>query len=618
MMDRLHSLPALPATAARPALLRPHSVRWHLVALALAALLPALVLSGVLTVRHTLAQRTTQEEGLRDTASALALAIDADLGGIVHTLEGAAVAAGPPGEDPVRFLTTAAALKDGHPYWHALFLADGYGHVTIDTASGVGALRKTAALPYGAAIRQAIATGKPAVSSYLPAEGERPALVAVAVPLLHRGLVDGVIGVAVRPERWSRLLAERGTPADWLGVVLDQGGTLVARAPDGAHYAGRVAPDWLAAALRTAPQGLASGRSLQGHDVTLGYARSAFGWSLGFAAPQETLDAPLARALTEALLLNGALVTLAALAALRIGRRIAAPVRALTAAAVGLEQDRPLPPIPPSSVREINDLGAALAWAAHRLHEGAVERERLLEREAERRREAERANAAKSRFLAAASHDLRQPFQAMRLYHFLLDQGLADERARDIHRQLGTAMESGESLLNALLDVSTVESGTVQPRLADMPVRDLVAAKLAEVRLAADAKGLRLRSRACGATVRSDPLLLGRILGNLLANAVRYTGRGGVLVACRRRAGALRIEVWDTGAGIPPEQLETVFEEFVQLGNPARDHSQGRGLGLSVVRRTARLLGHPLEVRSVPGRGSCFAITVPLATGRAP
>jgi len=363
---------------------------------------------------------------------------------------------------------------------------------------------------------------------------------------------------------------------------------------------------------------LASGRSLQGHDVTIGYARSAFGWSLGFAAPQETLDTPLARALAEALLLNGALVVLAALVALHIGRRIAVPVRALTVAAAGLERDRPLPPIPPSSVREINDLGAALSWAAHHLREGAVERERLLEREAERRREAEQANAAKSRFLAAASHDLRQPFQAMRLYHFLLEQGLADERAREVHRQLGTAMESGESLLNALLDVSTLESGTVQPRLADMAVRDLIAAKLAEVQPAAAAKGLHLRSRACDMVVRSDPLLLGRILGNLLANAVRYTERGGVLVACRRRAGALRIEVWDTGAGIPPEQLETVFEEFVQLGNPARDPGRGLGLGLSVVRRTAHLLGHPLDVRSVPGRGSCFAVTVPLATGRAP
>ncbi|QQP89304.1 PAS domain S-box protein [Skermanella sp. TT6] len=232
------------------------------------------------------------------------------------------------------------------------------------------------------------------------------------------------------------------------------------------------------------------------------------------------------------------------------------------------------------------------------------------------RRTAEEATLARSRFFAAASHDLRQPYQAIRLLHQLLADRLVDPAHRALAEKLGEAIQAGESLLNVLLDVSALEAGTIRPRMADVAVEGLLTRLAHEMEPQAQAAGLRFRVRPCRASVRSDPVLLQRMISNLLSNALRYTPSGGILLGCRRRGGAIRIEVWDTGIGIPEENLGDVFEDFIQLGNPERDRSRGLGLGLAVVARMAKLLDHRIEVRSVPGRGSMFAVTVPLSERR--
>jgi len=225
---------------------------------------------------------------------------------------------------------------------------------------------------------------------------------------------------------------------------------------------------------------------------------------------------------------------------------------------------------------------------------------------------AERANSAKSRFLAAASHDLRQPFQAMRLFHQVLLEGTSDPRQRKAVENLGAAMTAGEELLNILLDVSTLEAGNVVATVTEFPARDVLADQVVSLGPVAAEKGVALCMVPCDCTVRSDPVLLKRIVRNLAANAVRYTPPGGkVLIGCRHIGTSLRIEVWDTGCGIPADKLEQVFEDFFQLDNPERNRTKGLGLGLSIVRRTAALLGHPVTVRSWPNKGSVFAITLP-------
>lgn len=228
------------------------------------------------------------------------------------------------------------------------------------------------------------------------------------------------------------------------------------------------------------------------------------------------------------------------------------------------------------------------------------------------RAEAEHANKAKSRFLASASHDLRQPFQALQLFHHLLSARLTEPETRRIADKMAEAIAAGNNLLNSLLDVSTLEAGVLVPKVTTVPIQSLLDRLQREFEPQAAAQGLALKTIGCRTIVETDPLLLERILRNLIANAVRHAHHGRILVGCRHRGASLVIAVCDTGPGIPADQIRMIFEDFYQIGNPERSHNQGLGLGLSIVDRMARLLGHTVQVTSRPGQGSIFSVTVPV------
>ncbi len=238
---------------------------------------------------------------------------------------------------------------------------------------------------------------------------------------------------------------------------------------------------------------------------------------------------------------------------------------------------------------------------------------RQAERERRARAKAEHANRAKSRFLAAASHDLRQPLQAARLFLAALRNRTGDAQACEIVDHVDDAVAAAESLLNALLDLSRLDAGALEPEIVDTPIGPILRRLGTSFGPQADVKGIALRVVDCSARLRTDPVLLEDILRNLIANAVRYTARGRILVGCRRRGAKLRIEVWDTGEGIPEDQRAAIFEEFRQLGRPERDQTRGLGLGLAIVDRISRLLGHRVNVASTPGKGSVFSVEVALA-----
>lgn len=229
---------------------------------------------------------------------------------------------------------------------------------------------------------------------------------------------------------------------------------------------------------------------------------------------------------------------------------------------------------------------------------------------------AERANSAKSRFFAAASHDLRQPLHALSLFVAALKARNQQPETQTLIDNIEASTAAMELLFNALLDISRLDAGTIETHPQHFPLQKLLRDLEQQFRALAEEKGLRLRFRPCDVTLYSDPLLIERILGNLVANAIRYTDDGGVLVGCRRRGRLLRISVVDTGRGIPPDQQEAVFQEFVQLHNPARDRSKGLGLGLAIVSRLGRLLGHRVDLQSRPDHGSVFSIDVPLGDAR--
>ncbi len=235
---------------------------------------------------------------------------------------------------------------------------------------------------------------------------------------------------------------------------------------------------------------------------------------------------------------------------------------------------------------------------------------------AERTSQLAAANAAKSHFLASASHDLRQPVAAIGLITDLLRGQLSDPALRGLTDRLTRAVSSMESLLKGLLDLSRLDSGTVdiqRQRVRLQPLLESIASHEAEN---AHHKGLSLRVRPTQAVAHTDPILLEQILRNLIGNAVRHTTQGGVLVGVRGTAAGWRIQVWDTGSGIAEQDRKRIFEEFVQVGNPGRDRTKGLGLGLAIVRRATQVLAHPLELNTVVGQGSCFGVTVPRHTER--
>jgi signal transduction histidine kinase len=230
---------------------------------------------------------------------------------------------------------------------------------------------------------------------------------------------------------------------------------------------------------------------------------------------------------------------------------------------------------------------------------------------------AERANLSKTSFLAAASHDLNQPLNAARLFLGSLAEELPPGRGPDIIGRIDAALDTMDHLLTALMDISKLDAGFLQPDIADFELSPLLAALCAEFEPQAASIGVRLRMVATRAVLRSDRHLLERVLRNLIGNAIRYTKSGKILVGCRRRGKTLRLDVIDTGIGIPKDKWQTIFQEFHQLGNNPRSSEKGVGLGLAIVERVANLLHAPVEIDSALGRGSRFSITLPLGEATA-
>jgi two-component system, sensor histidine kinase len=229
------------------------------------------------------------------------------------------------------------------------------------------------------------------------------------------------------------------------------------------------------------------------------------------------------------------------------------------------------------------------------------------------RQRAEEASRAKSRFLAAASHDLRQPLHTLSLYSAALGLHAPDGVSGEIAAHINKALGSLSALVDSLLDISKLDAGAVQPELQSVSVQPLVERIEADYRPVANAKGLEFRVVAPGFFVETDPVLLERLVRNLVDNAFKYTAAGGVTVVAERSERIGHITVRDTGPGIPASEREHIFEEFYQIGNPERDRSEGLGLGLAIVRRLAHLLGLEVMLESRLGCGSTFTVTMPLA-----
>jgi len=303
--------------------------------------------------------------------------------------------------------------------------------------------------------------------------------------------------------------------------------------------------------------------------------------------------------------------------ALAIGNAVIRPIRRLAGAMVELGQGLEVPPLETGGGGELGTLADGFNRMAARLQADARELEAriadatralMVQKDA-----AEQATKAKSRFIAAASHDLRQPLHAIGLFSSTLQRRTEGTDLQSVVADLTKAVAVMDRLFNSLLDISRLDAGTLQATPRAFPLDRLFVQLAAEYSDAAAQKHLRLRVRPTSAIVVSDELLLHRILTNLMANAIRYTPDGSVLLACRRRGEMIQIEVRDSGIGIAPDKHRDIFLEFYQIGDAAGDRMMGLGLGLAIVSRLARLLGSKVDVRSAPGCGSVFSVLVPRA-----
>jgi PAS domain S-box-containing protein len=255
---------------------------------------------------------------------------------------------------------------------------------------------------------------------------------------------------------------------------------------------------------------------------------------------------------------------------------------------------------------ERGDVGGIIISA-----EDITERKRAERELVEARDAAEKANQAKSRFLSAANHDLRQPLYAIKLLVNALSLQEVGQAADQMVQDINNAVHSMEGMLSTLLDISKLDAGIILPKQRDFHLAPLMCQLQRQFRLTAKERGKHVRLVHCDPVLHTDPILLERILQNFLSNAIYHTEGQRILMGCRRAGTLRRIEVWDTGTGIPADQLDRIFEDFYQVENAARTSSRGLGLGLAITRRIADLLGLRLLVRSVVGKGTVFAIEVP-------
>ncbi|WP_085557834.1 hybrid sensor histidine kinase/response regulator [Azospirillum agricola] len=580
-------------------------MRFRLMLLVAGVVAPLIVFAGAVASWLLAEQRQAAVLRMEAVAGALALDLDHELENALTLLETLAASEGLARGQLQDLRREALVMLQSRPLWSAVILSDAAGRPLMNTAAPMGAPPPGSR---GLALLEAVRRSEgPVFSDLFVGTVQRRPLLAVAVPLRHRvfqGALSMTIPAETIEQRLGALALAGVIPAGWVALVADGDGTIVARSPGGEAGGGRttvIAPPAAGAGVTV--------QSLDGVAMRAVARRSRLaGWTVHCLAPPEVVEGRPGA--TRWRLLGFGLMALAVSlgwAALFAWRRPEAAAPVLADAALGAVPGAVLDP-------GAGKGGARQGMVEHQLREAWGEAQAAQQ-------EAEQANRAKTAFLAAASHDLRQPAQSLVLFAELLKTKLRGHPHAHIVDSLLDSADTLNRTLNGLLDISKIDAGFVRTDPEHVALAPLIDELRREFAEPAAARGLRLRAVACGVTVRTDPVLLARLLRHLVENALAFTERGGVLIGCRRHGSQIRLDVVDSGRGIPPEQIEAIFEAFVRLDIPDqfpsdRDRPQGSGLGLAIVRRLAAALGHRLEVASTVGRGTRVSIGLPLAAPR--
>ena len=446
---------------------------------------------------------------------------------------------------------------------------------------------------------------------YFVRESEPYMTIALAGPRADHGVVVAEVNLKFIWDIVSEIKIGEGG----ITYVTDSEGRLIAH-PDISLVLGRT--DLTRLTHVQLARSLPAGRQAETYNLTLNLAGdevlvassmiNELGWLVFAELPAREVFAPLYDRLVQSgvLLVTG--FGLAGLAGLFFARKMVIPIRLLAEGAKQLGRGDLGQRIAISTGDELEQLGRQFNQMAERLEESYQNLERKVD---ERTRQLKIATEAKSRFLATASHDLRQPLHALGLFVAQLRSRLSVQDRKKVLDRIETALSGMNELFTALLDVTRLDAGALQPTVREFPVDDILERIEATFLESAREKHLSLHVIRSSAWVRSDPLLVERIIANLVSNAIRYTRKGKILIGARRQGRwQLRLEVWDTGPGIPEDQREAIFGEFYRFKGEGHQPG-GFGLGLAIVDRLSQLLGHLVTVESSVGKGSCFALTLP-------
>ena len=579
--------------------MRGRGLRTELVVLIVLAMVPLVVFSlGVMAWGAWLQQRSV-EDGLENTASALALAVSRELESWKAGLRVIAVSSELEQEDFAALHRRVSPLARSMGGWIVLF--DANGSQLMNTIVPYGTPLKEAASKRE--IHRVVGTQESTASDLFTGNNAGREIVVVYEPVIRDGTVRYVLGVGMDPERLSSLLAVQPLPAGWYSILFDGADRVIARSAASHQYVGRAAPDWFV--RRESRRGILHGVAPSGIEVLLAYQglRDA-PWTISVAVPTVLVERE--RMFAMLLLGIGAFVLLALALWLsgRVAARIAAPVRALAQAAEGGS----LPSSSSSSsLHELRELERALIRASD------VERERASERE--RRLALEAANKAKDEFLATLSHELRTPLQAALGWLHVLRMAVDDAAARDravpvIERNL---RQLGQ-LVDDLIDASRIVSGKVALKLEPYDLASLVrqTAETWQPAVAAKEQALVIEA-AEGVWVQCDRARVAQVLTNLIANSLKFTPRGGrIEVRVRGTVDDATLTVTDNGDGIAPEALPNIFNKFWQVEGGSERRYQGLGLGLAIVKSLVELQGGTVSASSPGlGQGTTFTVTLP-------
>jgi signal transduction histidine kinase len=540
----------------------------RLAVLAAALFLPLAVFSATTIVAFDHHERTDAEQLIHRATQGAVAVVHSFLAEQTASLEGLSTSfAAVEGEGERPNDDQLARMLANHPDWLAIAVFDTAGKEIAEAGQ-----------PPREAIR--MAGNNPAdVSSVRPAgQGLDEPYFLADYAVYHKQRFAHRIVAAVRAWPVTVALQREGVPPGWLVCVVDGKGHVVSltklAGPGGGVIGSPPTPSILAGLAR--PIGTMFSATMKGGEQVFAAAAAVpdIDWTLVVGAPRESIDGPRQHALW----------------ALGAG--------SLAAAGLGA----------------VFFLGVFRAWTERSNLKLRLEAEReneALMRQAKER--AESASAAKTRFLATASHDLRQPIQSLLLFAQALSTKLRGHEGQFLVEKMNVALSALKSMLDNLLDLSKIEAGLVEPELRTLELGPFLKQLYDTFEPRMAKAGLSFRYLHCSAWVQTDATLLAQIIGNLLDNALKYTQRGGVLLGCRKRGANVLIHVVDTGAGIDAKDIDVIFEEFVQVGEIGREHRQGLGLGLATVKGLTKLLGYRLRVSSRPGKGSIFTLEVPAA-----